>query len=179
MLQLPIVGLLHFQILLFKEKIMFQDNVARSFVLDFNRVNDLINLLNTDIPKRYTAPFPPTDVYQMDSHWVIRMALAGYSKDDISVSVEDEQLTVKSTKAESEHTAPIGARIIHNGISKRAFERRWKLSEGMEVVDVVLQDGMLSIGITQHIPENKKPKKFKINSTPSVEFDKQLTAIAQ
>ena len=156
---------------------MLHNNTARAFVLDFNRVNDLFNLLNTDIPKRYMPSFPPADVYQLGNDWVIRMAVAGYTKDDIQVQVEDEQLIVKSTKADTEVKLPEGVKVIQSNISKRAFERRWQLSEGMEVVDVVLQDGMLNIGVTKHTPEHKKPKTFDIASKPTLAFKERISGL--
>ncbi len=146
---------------------MFERDIARSFVLDFNRVNDLFNLLNTDVPKRYVSSFPPADVFQLENDWVIRMAVAGFTRNEIEVSVEDEQLIVKSAKAVNDLKLPEGAKILQSGIGKRAFERRWKLSQGMEVVDVVLQDGILTIGVTQQVPEDKKPRLFKIEDAPS------------
>lgn len=147
-------------------------NNLRHFFLDYDRLHNLITMASTDIPKRFTANFPPVDVYQLENLWVIRMAVAGFTASDLDVSVEEEQLIVKSSaRGEDEVAAhPANLRIHQRGIGKRAFERRWQLSEGMEVTEVALQDGILTIGVTQMIPENKRPKKFDITPTLSTQM---------
>ena len=156
---------------------MLHHDIARSFVLDFNRFSDLAALLTTDIPKRYTSSFPPVDVYQLDNNWIIRLAVAGYTKDDLSISVEDDQLIVKSIKLDSEaHQLNPAAKVIFNGISKRAFERRWQLNQGMEVTEVVLHDGMLTIGVTQHVP-SVTTKTIPIQSEPTATFSNKIAGM--
>jgi molecular chaperone IbpA len=154
------------------------NDILRSFVLDFNRVNNLLTLLDTDIPKRYATPYPPVDVVQVDNTWAIRMAVAGYSAKEISVSVEDEQLIVKSAKVEPTQL-PEGAKVLQNGISKRAFERRWKLSEGMKITEVAMEDGILTIIVDQEIPENKKPKQFDITKKLSHTMQSKIAGLLQ
>ncbi|MBT3445803.1 Hsp20 family protein [bacterium] len=114
-------------------------------------------LLNT--PETASGSYPPYDIVKVDSmNYEIRMALAGFTKDDISVKYEEGTVTVESVhengKSEEVH-------LVH-GISKRKFRRVFTLSEDMIVKAAGLKDGMLSIKLERILPEEKKPRTINI-----------------
>jgi molecular chaperone IbpA len=87
----------------------------------------------------------------------LSIAIAGFTKDDIDVSVDNGTVVIKG-----EITEVIDAEVVHKGIASRKFARSFALGEYMEVTGADLKDGMLNISIDRVIPEDKKPKTIKI-----------------
>lgn len=97
------------------------------------------------------AQYPPTNTKKTQDGYIIEMALAGYKKADISVTKQNDLLTI-SAKKQDEAT---DEQYIHKGISYRSFSRSFTLGKASEVKDVTLTDGLLTVTITQDKPENK------------------------
>jgi molecular chaperone IbpA len=87
------------------------------------------------------------------------LAVAGFSKDNISVLVDNGTLIVKGEIEEV-----TDAEVVHKGIAGRKFTRTFALGEYMEVTGAEMKDGMLHIDIDRIIPEEKKPKEIAIKS---------------
>ena len=105
------------------------------------------------------AAYPPYDVLKLDEdHYQISIAVAGFSKDNIDVSLDHGTLTVKGDQANT-----YDAEIVHKGIATRKFTRLFSLGEYMEVTGAELKDGLLHINLERQIPDEKKPKKISIN----------------
>ncbi len=85
------------------------------------------------------------------------MALAGFSKDDIEVEVEDGLLTVRSIKENDENDSN-----IYRGISYRKFNRKFTLADDIVVKDASLENGMLEITLERIVPDEKKSRKITI-----------------
>jgi molecular chaperone IbpA len=83
--------------------------------------------------------------------------VAGFSKEDIDVSIDSGSLIIKGEIVEV-----TDAEVVHKGIASRKFTRTFALGEYMEVVGAELKDGMLTIKIDRIVPEEKKPKSIKI-----------------
>jgi molecular chaperone IbpA len=83
--------------------------------------------------------------------------VAGFTRDDITVSVEDSNLMITG-----EITEVTDAEVLHKGIAGRKFTRSFELGEYMEVSEVTLRDGILTIDIDRNIPKEKLPKIIKI-----------------
>ena len=125
------------------------------FFIGFNR--ELERLANVQLASRQTN-YPPYDLIKVDDDtFKLSLAVAGFSKEDINVSVDNGTLIIKG---EIEETT--NAEIIHKGIAGRKFTRTFALGEYMEVIGAKLEDGMLYIDIERVIPEEKKPKSIKI-----------------
>jgi len=104
-----------------------------------------------------SSSFPHFDMYHIDrEQYVIEIALAGFDKDSIEVSVENNRLTIKGEKVENE--LPEGAEYIHKGIAHRAFTKSFMLGEYLRVTDAIFINGILQIHIDKEVPEEKKPK---------------------
>ena len=91
-----------------------------------------------------------------DYHYVIEMALAGFSKEDIEVEVADGTLSVRSDKKDD------AADNLYRGISFRKFNRKFTLSDDIVVNDAALDNGMLTINLESVVPEEKKPRRIEV-----------------
>ena len=101
--------------------------------------------------------YPPYNVIKQDEDtYIVEIALAGFDKDDIEITVDKSNLFVegKQEKEDKEYA--------HKGISNRSFKRSFALGEYMEVTGADFENGMLSITVERIIPEDKKPKSIKI-----------------
>jgi HSP20 family molecular chaperone IbpA len=88
----------------------------------------------------------------------ITLAVAGFGKDDIDVTVEENELTVKGRQQED------GSRdYLHRGIAARQFQRTFVLADGMTVTGAELEDGLLSIELIRPEPE-RRARKIEITS---------------
>ena len=85
------------------------------------------------------------------------IAIAGFTKNDIDISVDNGTLIIKG-----EITEVTDAEVVHKGIAGRKFIRSFALGEYMEVTGAELKDGMLHINVDRIVPEDKKPKTIKI-----------------
>jgi molecular chaperone IbpA len=124
------------------------------FFIGFNRELGRLNSAH----KTNTQSYPPYDLLKLDEDtYRISIAVAGFSKDDIDVSVDNGTLIIKGEIVEV-----TDAEVVHKGIAGRKFTRSFALGEYMEVTGADMKDGMLHINVDRIIPEDKKPKTIKI-----------------
>ena len=101
--------------------------------------------------------FPPYNIRKEGEYnYVIEMALAGFSKEDIEVEVADGTLSVRSDKKDD------AADNLYRGISFRKFNRKFTLSDDIVVNDASLDNGMLTINLERVVPEEKKPRLIEV-----------------
>ncbi len=138
--------------------------------LGFDRFFDEVEkLMSMDVQKT-VSNFPPHNILKLDdSRYVVELAIAGFSKDEIEISVEEDTLTVKGEKKEKETEA----QYIHRGIGTRSFTKTLTIADTIEVKGAEFKDGILRIGLENIIPEHKKPRKIEIGSELK-EFKPQL-----
>ena len=105
--------------------------------------------------------YPPYNLIKVDNTtYEIEIALAGFSKDEITVETETNVLKVASktkTGAKEQIT------YLHNGLSKRAFTNTWQLGDDVKVSDVSYTDGLLTVKLEKIIPEHQRKISYKIN----------------
>jgi len=124
------------------------------FFIGFNR--DLARLNSAHQTNSHS--YPPYDIFKLDEDtYRLSIAVAGFTKDNIDVSVDNGTVVIKG-----EITEVVDAEVVHKGIASRKFARSFALGEYMEVTGADLKDGMLNISIDRIIPEDKKPKTIKI-----------------
>ena len=117
----------------------------------FHRLDDLVDS---------GTNYPPYNLVKLDNtSQQLQIALAGFSKDDIEVSVERKVLNVKVQKPD---VAQIGT-FVHKGIATRTFSRNWQLSEDTIVDEVKYEDGMLYITLKRIVPEEDQRKVLPIS----------------
>jgi len=123
-------------------------NNAIGFESFFERFNRLPEI-NAGFP-HYNIKKATEDTY------ILEMAVAGYKKSDINVTVEDGVLSVEGKSSDKEED------FVHKGIAKRAFQRQLQLSEYVECTGAKLEDGMLKVDLNYNPPEDKRPKKITV-----------------
>ena len=136
----------------------FDINQITTFSVGFDRVFDRL----VDYGTTYeTGGFPPYNIRKTDDfRHVIEIALAGFSKDEIEVVLTDGVLVVKSADLLADKDPNEG--LVHKGIAKRAFTRKFTLADDIEIKDAKLKNGLLEIELEQIVPEHKKPKVTKV-----------------
>lgn len=109
-----------------------------------------------------TTNYPPYNTIKLsDKAYVISFALAGFTKEDIHISLDNRKLTIKGDSSGAE--LPEGAEYLHKGIATRKFTDIFTLPEFVEVVKAEFKDGILNIMLEKQVPEDKLPKQIQIN----------------
>ncbi|MCH7633594.1 MAG: Hsp20 family protein [Proteobacteria bacterium] len=104
----------------------------------FERVLDRVSKASTD-------GYPPYNVEQTGANALrITLAVAGFSKDELSVSVEDDELAIAGKQVDDADRV-----YIHRGIAARQFQRRFVLAQGIEVQGAALDNGLLHIDLVR------------------------------
>lgn len=103
------------------------------------------------IAKNAGEGYPPYNIEQIgDDGLRITLAVAGFTNDDLSVQIEDNQLVIRGRQQDDK------SRIyLHRGIAARQFQRSFVLAEGIEVVGAALDNGLLNIDLKRLLPEPK------------------------
>lgn len=120
----------------------------------------LFNLI--DESTRWTADdtnYPPYNIERIgDDHYQISLALAGFSSDDVTITAEQNVLTVEGRKPEqAEH------HYLYQGISARPFRRVFSLADYVQVRGASFEGGLLKIDLVREVPEAMKPRRIAIN----------------
>ena len=90
---------------------------------------------------------------------MVNLAVAGFTKHEISISVENNTLTVSGEIITEDEE---GIEYLHKGIAMRKFTRTFALGEYMEVISAEMDNGILYVAVRREIPEEKKPKQMTI-----------------
>jgi molecular chaperone IbpA len=131
------------------------------FFIGFNR--EMERLSNVQLASRQVS-YPPYDLVKIDDdNFKLALAVAGFSKDNLSVTVDNSTLIIKGDSTVGSEDEK--SEVLHKGIANRKFTRTFALGEYMEVVGAEIKDGMLNIDIERIVPEDKKPKEIAIKAT--------------
>ena len=108
--------------------------------------------------------YPPYDIVKTGSlTYDIQVALAGYSKKDISVSFEDNILKIESVKSKEEKEVEDNDGVLHKGIAKRSFSKGFTIADDVEVKGAELKDGLLKVSLEKIVPDHKKARTIQNN----------------
>jgi len=108
--------------------------------------------------KKTTSSFPPYNVKKVDEdNYIVELAVAGYDREDIDVTVDKDTLIIKSERENDEKSE-----YIHKGIAGRNFTQTFTLGEYMIVKSASLDNGLLTVKIERELPESAKPRQIKI-----------------
>ena len=95
--------------------------------------------------------YPPYNIEQVDQNRLrITVALAGFTADDLAITVEDNQLVIRGKQVDDAERS-----YLHRGIAARQFQRSFVLAEGIEVAGAALDNGLLHIELARPEPETK------------------------
>ncbi len=115
------------------------------------------------VGKSSAEGYPPYNIEQIGENGLrITLAVAGFRDDDLSVQVEDNQLTIRGKQAADDSRV-----FLHRGIAARQFQRSFILAEGLEVTAARLEHGLLHIDLLRPAPESRV-RNVKITSEGSV-----------
>jgi molecular chaperone IbpA len=112
-------------------------------------------------PHHQNGNYPPHNIVKYsDDTYAIEVAVAGFTKDEVTVEVDQDQLTIRGIK--DRPNVDVGVEYLHRGLAARDFEQTFTLAEYMEVVGAKVADGMLQIDIKRVVPDALKPRKIEI-----------------
>lgn len=136
-------------------------NQLRPLSVGFDDVfNHFESMFDSDF-RLPTVNYPPYNIVKTGTNkYDIEVALAGFGKKDIDVSVENGVLTIES-KVEEKDKDEDGD-TIYKGISKRYFKRSFTIADDVEVNGAELKDGLLKVSMEKIVPESKKLKTIEI-----------------
>jgi molecular chaperone IbpA len=117
----------------------------------FDLINDTQRLEGQD-------NYPPYDIVSTGEN--AYRILAGFSPDEISITAQQNRLSVTGSKAEHKG----GDEYLHQGIAARSFERQFNLEDHVEVEGASFENGLLQIELARKIPEAMKPRKIEIGA---------------
>lgn len=107
--------------------------------------------------------YPPHNILKTgDNTYEIEIAVTGFEKTEISVTVEANVLTVTGEGAESIRHEQPEIHYLHRGLATRDFVREFPLAEHIEVTGAEIRNGMLSVKLVRNIPESARPKVIDI-----------------
>jgi molecular chaperone IbpA len=137
----------------------FDTTALNRALVGFDRIFD-------DFEHRFASQisnnYPPYNVVRYDEdNYGIELAVAGFSKDEITVQLDQNQLVVNGEHIGTEQT---GIEYLHRSLAARNFTRAFALAEFIEVDGVTIKDGVLKIKLKRVIPEQLKPRMIQIKS---------------
>jgi molecular chaperone IbpA len=126
-------------------------------LVGFDRIFD-------DMERRYANSvsnnYPPYNIARLEENlYEIELAVTGFAKDEISVTVESDNLIVAGQRTKDTDT---NAEYLHRGLAFRDFERSFTLADHMKIRSAEIKNGVLTIRIEREIPEEMKPRVIDI-----------------
>ena len=127
--------------------------------IGFDRVFDLLD----ESQHRTEDSYPPYNIERLgEDRYLIGLALAGFSPGEISITAEQNVLTVEGRKsAKDQHE------YLYHGISARSFKRQFNLADYVQVKTATFDNGLLRVELVREIPEAMKPRRIAIEGSTS------------
>ena len=135
----------------------FMNAAHRNFI----GVDRLMDRMASNLSTPNDQGYPPYNVVKLDdNNFVIELAVAGFGKDSINLTVQDSVLSIEGSQETNDDDE---ANYLHKGISSRKFRRTFNLSDYVEVKDATVKDGILEVTLERHVPEELKPREIPVN----------------
>ncbi|HWW48466.1 MAG TPA: Hsp20 family protein [Xanthobacteraceae bacterium] len=138
--------------------------------IGFDRLADLVD---STLRQAAEDNYPPYNIERSgEDHYRITLAVAGFGVHDISVTAEQNALTIEGRK-------PDGAtrEYLYQGISARPFRRVFNLADYVQVNQASFRDGLLIVDLVRKVPEAMKPRQIEIDiGSPSVQITQKKAA---
>ena len=127
-------------------------------MIGFDPMIDMLKAASKDVAK-YAPSYPPYNIKQIkENKYVIEMAVAGFSKTDIEITLEGNKMIVKGATNDDDEN------YLHKGIANRSFERQFTLADKIEIKDAEIANGMLRVWLENMIKTQDIIKKIGIKS---------------
>jgi HSP20 family molecular chaperone IbpA len=119
---------------------------SHPFLLGFEQLERLVERT----AKSDSTGYPPYNIEQTsETSYRITLAVAGFSEDDLSITLEDKQLVVRGRQTDDTE----GRVFLHRGIAARQFQRSFVLADGVEVTGAAMENGLLHVDLRRAVPE--------------------------
>ena len=126
------------------------------FAIGFDRTLQLLNRAET---LHDNSNYPPYNIVKHDSeNFSIELAVAGFTKKDISISKEKERLSIEGKQEDGKEQE-----YVHKGLASRSFKRTFTLADDIVVKGADMKNGILSVDLERIVPEEDKPQEIKIS----------------
>ena len=120
-------------------------SLSSPFLLGFDQLERVLGRVT-----KAAEGYPPYNIeHQGPNGFRITLAVAGFSDDDLAITLEDRQLVIRGRQAEPEADRV----FLHRGIAARAFQRSFVLADGVEVAGATMDHGLLHVDLRRHVPE--------------------------
>jgi molecular chaperone IbpA len=124
--------------------------------IGFDRLFDLLDETQRSSEDNY----PPYNIERLgEDRYQISLAVAGFKPDELSITAEQNVLTVEGRKTDKEQHE-----YLYQGISARPFKRQFNLADYVQVMNAAFDNGLLRIELVREIPEAMKPRRIAIGA---------------
>lgn len=139
---------------------------VNSYFVPFNRnalgfdnfFDDVDRFLNLEETK---SGYPPHNLIKVgEDKYLVEVAIAGFTENELEIFVKDGYLTVKGEKVQKEDTG----NYLYKGIGTRNFTKSFKIADTINVIGASIQDGVLSVALVNIIPEHRKERRIEIGT---------------
>ncbi len=134
----------------------------------------LANLVDSSLRHATDDNYPPYNIERSgEDHYRISLAVAGFGGDDITVTAEQNALTIEGKKPEE-----AAGEYLYQGIAARPFRRVFNLADYVQVKQASFKDGLLIIDLVREVPEAMKPRRINIagGASPSPQIEQKQAA---
>ena len=140
-----------------------RDVFGKDLFGQFIGFEDTVNLLQRATQQAAkSVGYPPYNIKQVkENKYVIEMAVAGFTKSDIDITLDGKKLTIKGTAKEEDQLE----NYLYRGLANRAFERTFTLHDQVEIKDAELVNGMLKVWLENIIKTQDAIKKISIKES--------------
>ena len=137
--------------------------ITRFDTTALNRALIGFDQLFNDVERRFANSvqnnYPPYNVLKHDdNNFEIEVAVAGFDREDITIEVDQNQLTIRGRRLKEDDAS----KYLHRGLAARDFERSFTLADHIIVGEAELTNGILRVKLTREIPEALKPRLIAI-----------------
>lgn len=117
------------------------------FLLGFDQLERLVERT----AKTGNDGYPPYNIEQTsENSYRVTVAVAGFSEEDLSITLENNQLVIRGRQNESDAKRV----FLHRGIAARQFQRAFVLADGVDVGEAVMENGLLHVDLNRAVPES-------------------------
>ena len=127
------------------------------------RIRSHLHLLD-ETQRSVEDHYPPYNIERLgEDHYQISLALAGFTPDEISVTAEQNVLTIEGRKGDEQKRD-----YLYRGISAKGFKRQFNLADYVQVKTAAFDNGLLRIELVRELPEAMKPRRIPIGGVGQI-----------
>lgn len=130
--------------------------------IGFDEITDLLGSMASE--SRKADQYPPYNIEKLDEEaYRITVAVAGFTADDLEATKHKNTLLIEGRITKSaEHNEQHN--YLYKGIAERSFQLQFRIADHVNVTNVALENGLLSIDLEREVPEDQKPQKLTIRA---------------